>query len=271
MPTFDFSTMKSPVHLQKPEPSTTGSSTGIGPNLGITGASSTHFTVLSGGIGHWDYVGTGFKYGAGGVKSGIISSYAAVAPGHPEMSYKFSGLNWDIAKLIKMGKTPSMADNKAFAESFLAGDDVIKGGKGSDYLDGYKGNDRILGNSGQDTLIGGPGKDTLVGGAGKDHFVFNQKLGTTNVDLVSDFAHHADVIDLDSAIFKAVGSGPVLDAAGFYAAAGAKEGKDSGDHIVYDTASGDLYYDDDGKGGHAAIKFASLGGRPLSADDFHIL
>jgi Ca2+-binding RTX toxin-like protein len=48
---------------------------------------------------------------------------------------------------------------------------------------------------------------------------------------------------------------------------------DADDRIVYNTATGALYYDADGIGGEAAIQFATLSGSPdhLTAADFAVL
>ena len=45
----------------------------------------------------------------------------------------------------------------------------------------------------------------------------------------------------------------------FYAAAGATKAHDASDRVIYDTASGKLYYDADGQGGAAAVQIAMLG------------
>ncbi len=69
----------------------------------------------------------------------------------------------------------------------------------------------------------------------------------------------ADTIRLDNAtgLFSALPAG-TLNASMFHAAAGAVKGADATDRIVYNTTTGDLYYDRDGSGAAAAIKFATL-------------
>jgi Ca2+-binding RTX toxin-like protein len=110
----------------------------------------------------------------------------------------------------------------------------------------------------------------LTGGKHADTFVFNAKLGTSNVDTIADFKHDIDIIALDDRIFtKLAGS---LTEAQFYAAAGATKAHDKTDRVIYDTNTGKLYYDDDGKGGHAAVQFAMLSTKPtLDHGDFAIV
>ncbi len=130
--------------------------------------------------------------------------------------------------------------------------------------------DKLSGDSKANTFDGGFGKDILTGAGGKDKFVFSTALATSDVDTITDFKHGQDKLALDNTIFAAIGS--KLDKTEFYAAAGATKGHDASDRIIYDTKSGKLYYDDDGKGGHAAVQFATLSGHPvLSFGDFSIV
>jgi len=51
-----------------------------------------------------------------------------------------------------------------------------------------------------------------------------------------------------------------------------KSAKDADDHIVYDQATGALYYDADGNGTGAAIQFARFkAGTVLTADCFLVI
>jgi Ca2+-binding RTX toxin-like protein len=152
----------------------------------------------------------------------------------------------------------------------LVGIEGVTGGKKADRLTGDTKANELDGGKGSDVLNGGGGKDTLTGGAGADKFVFSTKLGSSNVDTIVDFKHDSDVIALDDAIFSKIG--PSLSKGEFYAKAGATKAHDGNDRIIYDKATGKLYYDDDGKGGHAAVLFAKLSGHPtLDAGDFAIV
>jgi Ca2+-binding RTX toxin-like protein len=122
---------------------------------------------------------------------------------------------------------------------------------------GRAGNDTLNGGGGRDTLIGGTGKDKLVGGAGRDEFRFEAKLITSNVDKIADFTRGTDKIALDDAIFKALGA--TFDKSEFVALKTGHAAGNSARHVIYDKAHGSLWYDADGKGGHAAVQFAQLG------------
>jgi Ca2+-binding RTX toxin-like protein len=115
----------------------------------------------------------------------------------------------------------------------------------------------LFGQGGNDVLRGGAGNDRLFGGAGTDAFVFDTALGA-NVDALPDFDPVQDVIHLDNAVFTALATG-VLAPGQFRAGANLGAAQDADDRIVYDTTTGRLYYDADGVGGTAAIRFASLG------------
>jgi len=112
----------------------------------------------------------------------------------------------------------------------------------------------LLGNTGRNVLDGGLGADVLTGNGGGDTFRFSTALGADNVDRITAFDHAADTIQLDDAIFAALGTG-ALDAGAFNTGSVATQ---ADDRILYDTASKSLYYDADGAGGLAAVRFATI-------------
>jgi Ca2+-binding RTX toxin-like protein len=123
----------------------------------------------------------------------------------------------------------------------------------------------LTGNGAANKLVGGLGNDTLTGGGGADSFYFHTALGATNVDTITDFEVGVDKIMLDRAVFHAIANGPLAGFA-FYIGAAAH---DANDRIVYDSATGKLYYDADGNGVGAAVHFATLDtGLSLQASDF---
>ena len=146
---------------------------------------------------------------------------------------------------------------------------TITGNAAANVLKGGLGNDTLTGNSGADKLYGGAGRDTLTGGAGKDLFFFDTALNkVSNVDRIVGFSHVDDTIRLENAVFKGLHTG-TLKAAAFWVG---KSAHDADDRIVYDKASGALYFDSDGSGHHAAIQFATLTNKPvLNAGDFTVI
>jgi len=145
--------------------------------------------------------------------------------------------------------------------------DRLRGSTLADTINALAGNDHISGRGGNDRLIGGLGKDVLTGGAGKDQFVFDTKLGATNIDTISDFAVGIDRIVLDHAVFGRLAEG---DLAATALAIG-RTAHDVSDRIVYNSRTGDLFYDADGTGNGKAMLFAELDtGLKLSESDFHI-
>lgn len=146
----------------------------------------------------------------------------------------------------------------------------VRGGYGADAIVGNSGRNVLAGGNGNDKLWGGLGRDTLTGGSGSDQFIFDTALSASSVDTITDFRHDIDRICLDDAVFKSIGSS--LSSSQFYAKAGITAAHDSSDRIVYDTASGKLYCDVDGRGGAAAVQFATLTTRPvLDSGDFAIV
>jgi Ca2+-binding RTX toxin-like protein len=112
----------------------------------------------------------------------------------------------------------------------------------------------IVGNTGDNRLAGKLGGDTLKGRGGSDTFVFDTRLGEADADHVVDFTS-ADQIELSSAIFTALSSGPLSAAAFKDLSAGLL---DADDRILYDRSTGELFYDRDGSGSAASELFAVL-------------
>ncbi|MBD8900972.1 calcium-binding protein [Methylobacterium sp. WL19] len=148
------------------------------------------------------------------------------------------------------------------------------GNESSNKIVGNAAANTLSGGAGTDTIEGGLGKDSLFGGMGNDSFVFDTKLGATNVDTINDFANapgNNDTIKLDNAIFTALVKTGVLSA-GLFAANTTGTATQSDDRIVYETDTGRLLYDPDGVNGAAAVLFAVVKDHPaLTAQDFLIV
>ncbi len=111
---------------------------------------------------------------------------------------------------------------------------------------------QLNGGGGNDTLDGGKGANRMTGGAGNDIFKF-----TTNghVDTITDYAVANDTIQLDNAVFAALGPVGTLPAAQFRVGTKAL---DANDHIIYNNTTGALLYDADGNGAASAQQIATL-------------
>jgi trimeric autotransporter adhesin len=141
---------------------------------------------------------------------------------------------------------------------------TLTGNGGNDVLNGDAGTDTLNGGSGNDWLDGGSAADTLTGGGGQDWFVFSS-IGGTNVDVIADFNVSEDRFGLHNSVFSAIAPG-VLTAAAFVIGTAAG---DADDRIVYNSANGNLYYDADGSGAGAAVRFAQVSsGVALTESDF---
>ena len=190
---------------------------------------------------------------------GIATDTQAIAVRVKDVGARVIGERWaDVVTAGPLGRAS-------------AGDDWISGRGGCDLLAGGAGDDTIDGGAGRDVLKGGKGQDVLRGGTGKDFFVFCENPSAANADMIEDFRHDHDALVLGALNFRGLGWGN-LSRTAFYSGDGATTAHDASDRIVYDTATGALYFDKDGIGGTAAVHFATLEGAPkLDAGDFLIV
>lgn len=113
----------------------------------------------------------------------------------------------------------------------------------------------IVGNAGINIIDGLLGNDTLTGGAGIDSFTFSTALGPANVDQITDFITGTDRLRLDDAVFAGIGAPGALGAGRFFAGTAAG---DPDDRIIYNAATGQLFFDADGNGTGVQVQFARL-------------
>jgi len=144
---------------------------------------------------------------------------------------------------------------------------AVQGGTAAINLAGNEYGQIVVGNAGTNLIDGKGGSDSLYGLGGADTFAFTTALGAGNADTIADFVAGTDKIGLDDAIFTAIGG--ALGANAFVVGTAAA---DADDRIVYNQATGQLFYDADGNGGGAAVLFATLQGAPvLAASDFLLI
>ncbi|HTV68207.1 MAG TPA: calcium-binding protein [Rhizobiaceae bacterium] len=147
---------------------------------------------------------------------------------------------------------------------------TVNGHDGKDTILGGKEANTFSGGSGSDIINGGFGIDKLTGGGGNDFFVFNVKVAAANRDVIDDFnANGNDTMRLENAMFTKIGAVGVLKAAAFKLST---QTKDADDRIIYNKATGQVFYDADGSGAVAPVLFATLTNEPtLTRFDFQVI
>jgi Ca2+-binding RTX toxin-like protein len=149
------------------------------------------------------------------------------------------------------------------------GNDRLSGGAGNDGLGGDEGDDWLDGGTGNDDLFG----DNVVGGGGADSFAFTVAPGASNADRIDDFVSAEDRIVLDGTVHANSGpSGRFTASDGRFAANSSGTAQDSSDRVVYNTSSGELWYDADGNGAGSRQLIATLVGAPtLGASNMEVI
>ena len=149
---------------------------------------------------------------------------------------------------------------------------TITGTVNADNLLAGSGVDIINGLAGNDTINGGLGNDTLTGGSGVDMFVFNTNIyAAPNIDMITDFVHGVDKIQLSKSGMSNLGAVGVLNSADFKLSTAVQ---DLSDRIIYNKTTGALWYDADGCGLSVPVQFAIIGlftHPTLSNADFSIV
>lgn len=128
---------------------------------------------------------------------------------------------------------------------------------GNDSISGLEGADTLNGGTGNDVLNGGLGRDVLLGGTGLDAFIFNAAAGVVNADTISSYVVADDRIRLDDAVFGTLAVGALLSVN--FAANSTGLAVRNTDRIIYETDTGNVFYDADGFGGNAGLLFANVG------------
>ncbi len=185
-------------------------------------------------------------------------------------------LNFDGISTIALGSAFGIEVNGGQGNDIISGstavdaNDTLSGEDGNDRLFGNGGNDELNGGADDDVLRGGAGSDTLNGGTGLDRFVFDFGPGAGNSDTIEDFTVVDDTIQLAKSVFTAFAAVNRLTADAFTTGIAAS---DAEDRIVFDQATGSLFYDEDGTGAIGAVQFATISvlTGTLTAADFSLL
>jgi large repetitive protein len=209
----------------------------IGTSLADTITGSGSNDIIRGGGGNDDLNGAGgidlldFSDATAAIVFTLVQSATNTA-------FAAAGLGTDTYKNFEGVVGTIFADSLTGSASA----DTLRGGAGNDTISGLAGNDRIQGGDGADTLTGGTGAGSL------DTFVFDTARNA--VDTITDFdANAADKIELSKTVFAALttATGSPLAAAEFVSlnGTGASDSVAAGVHVIYDSASNNLYYDAD--------------------------
>ena len=174
---------------------------------------------------------------------------------------EYAGQGIDIVRATASYALPAGADIEGLVAVGMFGTAALN-------LTGNASGNLVRGNYGNNVLNGGDGNDELTGLFGSDTFLFNTSLNAvSNVDVITDFNVVDDTIMLDQAIFGGIGLGSVAGSQFVIGAAA----QDAGDRIIYNDATGAVYYDSDGTGAAAAVQFAELSpGLALTNHDFFV-
>jgi hypothetical protein len=146
-------------------------------------------------------------------------------------------------------------------------DDLILGRKGDDALFGWEGNDIVMGGKGNDLVEGGVGFNKLWGNEGTDSFGFDLiSSELPGFSRIKDFTPGEDVIGLS--FYDIVVPPGYLGSSFFHKGTAAITATQI---IIYDKATGNIYFDADGSGIGTQVNFARVNpGTKLSEDDFYV-
>jgi Ca2+-binding RTX toxin-like protein len=229
---------------------------GLGGNDYLSGNNGADY--LSGGDGNDVFIGgAGVDIMVGGLGDDVFYAEGA------DIIVDYAGAGYDT---INVNESYNLAAGSEIERLST----VDNFGLGNFTLVGNELTNLVIGNSGVNWIDGGAGSDTLYGLGGQDYFAFSTALGASNVDVIADFSSVDDLFFLDRRIFTAMTTG-YLDASAFLSGAGATAATTAAQRIIYNSTTGDVYYDADGAGGAAAVKFATIGaGNPAFNTDFYV-
>ena len=148
----------------------------------------------------------------------------------------------------------------------------LTGNTGNNVLLGGAGTDSLSGGDGNDLLNGGAHNDTMTGGAGNDAFYFSTAFNAANVETITDFTSGQDLLRFDNDVFTKLGPVGLMQAFRFASGPGETLADAAGEWLIYDTTTGDLYYDFNGTLAGGSVKIATLSGAPaLAATDIFVI
>jgi hypothetical protein len=172
------------------------------------------------------------------------------------------------ANALADGEVLTLTGTHAASITLVAGDLDASAATGALTVTATTGTNVIATGSGNDTVTGGAGLDTIDLGTGNDVVVLNSLSGT---DSITGFGA-GDKVQFSKATFTGLGTTGALAGTAFESSAGLTSAATAAGRVIYDTSTGDLYYDADGAGGTGAVLVATLTGLPaLAAVNFVII
>ena len=223
-------------------------------------------TLNANGTYSFDAGNAAYQSLAAGQTTDVVANYTVTDEHGASSTSTLTITVTGVAEAIVM--TPGSGGPGSDTLTGSTGNDVLYGGPSGDLLYGEAGNDALYGDQAVDSLHGGLGNDTLTGGAGNDLYYFDTALSSTNIDTI--VGDNGDLIMLDNTVFG-LGTSGTLAATAFKSLSGSL---DADDRILYDTATGNLFFDADGSGSSSAIQFATVTGAlqgSLDAGDFRLV
>jgi phospholipase/lecithinase/hemolysin len=244
-----------------------GSLVGFDQDSGAGFDSTLTFATTTTGLYTIELSATGSLTGAYALQGGVVSG-AAMLQGNTYVANSGStgviegvgGVGSDVVKASVSYALSAGSEIEVLRTTNDRGTAAIN-------LTGNEFEQQVIGNRGANKIDGKGGNDVLTGGAGKDTFLFTTALdGADNVDTIKDFRPVDDTISLSHLAFQGLAAGN-LPAGAFALSTSAPQ---ADDRIIYDKATGFLYFDQDGSASaYAPIHFASVtAGVNLTAADF---
>ena len=225
--------------------------------------------VLDGGGGNDKLVGLGGTDRLlGGAGNDVLiggSGVDSMAGGSGDDVYYLDDLAERPVELVNSGIDTIVASFDVNLIAMANVEKAVLGGTGGFSATGNALANALSGNTGNNVLSGGLGIDTLRGGAGNDSFQFDTGLNAiTNVDKILDFSAPNDTLRLENTgagLFNTLSLGTLsIDA---FQANATGISADATDRIIYNTKTGELFYDLNGNLAGGAIKFAVLTTHPV--------
>jgi Ca2+-binding RTX toxin-like protein len=179
-------------------------------------------------------------------QNALVSADLIKAANGTVTTYHYDGIFKLLGVDIAATGSDGVVKTQSYDGSFKLLSTTIKGTAGADTL---------ASTGGTTHLYGGAGSDTLAGNSGADYFHFDTLPDQNHSDTINGFTVGQDLIALDHSVFTALsGTGP-LDSSIFVVGAKALN---ASQHLVYDSAHGNLYYDADGSGSQAPVLLAHI-------------